>query len=183
VEGIKPLRLLCHLLGLTQPRRLQGELRIPTLEELRLELLGRNTEEPVAPQAPSRLGGEKAAAESSNEDQAPAPEDEAPVCPYCGPKRNNCGHLFALIDETFATVTGPAEELFNDLACSDEDEGITSDDVDDFINACEASCGCCLPYYSEGGPGMSSHEYWCWSDDIPRDLAKLRAELGKRRRK
>jgi len=109
-----------------------------------------------------------------------APKDEPTVCPFCRARGDECEHLFAIIDETFATVSGPAEEAFNGMVCRDPEEGFSSEDMADFIQACESSCEYCLSYENEGGPGMSSLEYWCWSSDVRRDLEILRAELGKR---
>ena len=52
VEGIRPLRFLCYGLGLTQPRRSQGEVAIPTLDELKKELAGGG---PIKPNAKDAL--------------------------------------------------------------------------------------------------------------------------------
>jgi len=107
------------------------------------------------------------------------PEDNQTVCPFCRARGDGCKHLFAVIDETFATVSGPAKGAFTDMVCRNPEEGFSSEDMADFIQACESSCEYCRNYDNEGGPGMSSLEYWCWSSDVQRDLERLRTELGK----
>lgn len=180
VEGIKTLRFLCYRLNLTQPRRTKGEVNIPTLEELQQELAGLTDRRPLSDGAVPKPGEKHpqpiVAAENPAE---PAQLDQPTVCPFCSSTTGGCEHFFALIDETFATVSGPASDIFGDLAESDPEEGVTANDVEEFITACDESCGYCWGNENEGGPGMSSQEYWCWSENVARDLAKLRQAMCK----
>jgi hypothetical protein len=188
VEGIRSLRYICYGLNLTQPRRIKGESTIPSLSELSEELakavalqlpVGVVTQESLGNPIGSNEADE--VSEEEDSDEEPMPEDQPTVCPFCESTGADCEHFFACIDATFATVSGQASSLFDELAAKDADVGITSDDVSAFIDACINTVGYCLSYDNEGGPGMSSSEYWCWSGDVKGDLEKLRAELMKNR--
>lgn len=179
VDGIRTLRYICYGLNLTQPRKTAGETSIPTLADLRQEL-ARETGLTRASSAATPMKSHPTVAASNPSE--PEPRDEPAVCPYCRSTTGGCEHLFALIDKTFATVSGPASDIYHDLAPSNPDEGVTASDVQEFIAACDESCGYCLECENEGGPGMSSVEYWCWSDNVTRDLVKLREAMIEARR-
>jgi len=108
---------------------------------------------------------------------APATERDPRRCPFCHAHGDGCEHLFAVIDVTFSTVDGPAEEVFGAWVRSYPVEFDASDDIGKFVDACRESCWDCHSYDCEGGPGQSSLEYWCWSDNLKRDLEKLRDQL------
>jgi hypothetical protein len=94
-------------------------------------------------------------------------------CPFCHTHGDGCEHNFAVIDATFGTVDGPAAEVYADWPFSDPEKDLTSEEMDEFIAACRESCPVCVSYDNESGPGQSSLEYWCWSDNVKRDLSKL----------
>ena len=179
VEGIRSLRYICYGLNLTQPRKTAGETSIPSLADL-LQELARETGLKQGSNAATSMTSQPTVAATAPSE--PETLDQPAVCPYCRSTNGGCEHLFALIDETFATVSGPASDIYHDLAESDPDEGVTANDVQEFIAACDESCGYCLKCENEGGPGSSSQEYWCWSENVKRDLVKLREAMVKVRR-
>lgn len=111
----------------------------------------------------------------TNDDEA-----ESASCPFCGKLGQQCGqHLVLNFDVTFGTAYGPADALFQKFVYNDTktDE---SEQIREFIDACETVCDCCRSCDSEGGPGQSSLEYWCWSHDVKATLLQLEAELAER---
>ena len=107
---------------------------------------------------------------------APTTERDPRRCPFCHTHGEGCEHNFAVIDTTFGTVDGPANKIFGDWTLRIPDEG-EADDMSRFLAACVESCWDCQSNDCEGGPGQSSLEYWCWSDNVKRDLVKLRDQL------
>jgi len=100
------------------------------------------------------------------------------ACPYCGKLGQQCDdHLLINIDVTFGEVWGPASGLFREFVHRDED-GETLSRTLAFLSACEV-VAVCADHYAEGGPGMSSHDTWCWSRDPEKALEELKAELAK----
>lgn len=99
-----------------------------------------------------------------------------PKCPHCSKRGDGCDHLLAIIDETFGTVSGPAKEVFDELGCTDSDEGATSADIQRFSEACNEVADC-MGFDNEGGPGQSSHELWCWAEYRDDALEQLRKRL------
>jgi hypothetical protein len=120
--------------------------------------------------------------EEEEEEEEQEDEDDADhpcACPYCGKLGQQCDdHLLINIDVTFGEVWGPASGLFREFVHRDED-GETLSRTLAFLSACEV-VAVCVDQYSEGGPGMSSHDYWCWSEDPATALKELKAELAKR---
>lgn len=124
---------------------------------------------------------EALAALSENEDYQD--ESKGYKCPFCGELGQQCSqHLLLNVDVTFGEAWGPGAELFRKYVAEgeesdDELEASTRERIDKFVEACDKCCDYCFGQDHEGGPGMSSHEYWCWSEDIARDLKRLRREL------
>jgi hypothetical protein len=101
------------------------------------------------------------------------------ACPYCGKLGQQCDHhLLINIDVTFGEVWRPASDLFREFVHRDED-GETLSRTLAFVSACEV-VAVCRDHYAEGGPGMSSHDYWCSSRDPAKALKELKAELAER---
>ncbi len=120
---------------------------------------------------------------ASLEDDDKEEEFDPVACPYCGKLGQQCEqHLLVNIDATFGEAWGPASGLFRGYVNgADGEEGDdvvdTSERIHEFVRACD-EVALCYDHYAEGGPGMSSHEYWCWSEDPARDLKRLKRELG-----
>jgi hypothetical protein len=103
--------------------------------------------------------------------------DDPCACPYCGKLGQQCDdHLLINIDVTFGEVWGPASDRFHEFVHRDDDGEILSRTLA-FVSACEV-VAVCRDHYAEGGPGMSSHDYWCWSRDPAKALEELKAELA-----
>jgi hypothetical protein len=101
------------------------------------------------------------------------------ACPYCGKLGQQCDdHLLINLDVTFGEVWRPASDLFREFVHRDED-GETLSRTLAFLSACEV-VAVCRDHYAEGGSGMSSHDYWCWSRDPAKALEELKAELAER---
>jgi hypothetical protein len=99
--------------------------------------------------------------------------------PHCGKLGQQCDdHLLINIDVTFGEVWGPASGLFREFVHRD-DNGETLSRTLAFLSACEV-VAVRRDHYAEGGPGMSSHDYWCWSRDPATALEELKAELAER---
>ena len=96
-------------------------------------------------------------------------------CPFCG--QSACGHLLAVIDETFQEVSGPADSLFGELACSDEDEGLTSDDVQAFIDACFEVGTLGSSIVHDDMPGQSVRIHTFYASDVVSACETLRQML------
>lgn len=105
------------------------------------------------------------------------------TCPFCGKLGQQCEqHLLINIDATFSEAWGPASGVFHEYVYGaegkeGEKEVDISERIDEFVRACDAAA-ICYRKDTEGGPGTSSVEYWCWSEDIARDLKRLKMDLG-----
>jgi hypothetical protein len=53
------------------------------------------------------------------------PEEQPTICPHCACATGDCEHLFAVIDQTFSTASRAAEKLFDELAASNPNVGVT----------------------------------------------------------
>jgi hypothetical protein len=96
------------------------------------------------------------------------------ICPICEAIGMDCDHYAGFLDLNERFVDGLLVELFTDPITGDisYNEELWTRVFPQIENVFKT-----VKIHSDGGPGMSTIELWCWSKDPVRSIAEIQQKL------